>query len=150
MTKKVVIGIGNILFKDDGIGIHLINILKNEKLRETITLVDGGTATIDMLAYLTDFNKVILIDCLRGGYKPGTIYKIKPEEIKSCNKENLSLHDVQILEVIKMAELFGKKPDVIIYGIEPEDISLGTEITQVLINKISEFINYLKKEINSF
>jgi hydrogenase maturation protease len=146
--ETVIIGIGNILLQDDGVGVHVIKQLENEMLPSTIKLVDGGTSTLDMLGFFLDYKKVIVVDCLRAGLKPGTIYKIKPEDIKNYEKENLSIHDVQILDVVNMAKMMDKIPLVVIFGIEPEKISLELEMTETMISKIPEIISHIKKELN--
>jgi len=143
----VIIGIGNILLQDDGVGVHVIKELENEKLPSTIELVDGGTSTLDMLGFFLDYKKVIVVDCLRAGLKPGTIYKIKPEDIKNYQKENLSIHDVQILDVVRMANMMDKYPEVVIFGIEPEKIFLDLEMTEIMVSKIPEIISNIKKEL---
>ena len=150
MEGTVIIGIGNILLKDDGVGVHVIKQLENEKLPSTIELVDGGTSTLDMLGYFLDYERVIVVDCLRAGLKPGTIYRIKPEDIKSYKKENLSIHDVQILDVVKMANMMDKYPEVVIFGIEPEKIDLDLEMTETMTNKIPEMVSYIKKELQNY
>jgi len=147
LNDIVIIGIGNILLQDDGFGVHVIKQLENEMLPSTIELVDGGTSTLDMLGFFLDYKKVIVVDCLRAGLKPGTIYKIKPEDIKNYEKENLSIHDVQILDVVNMAKMMDKTPEVIIFGIEPEKISLELEMTETMISKIPEIIAHIKKEL---
>lgn len=147
MKDTVIIGIGNILLQDDGVGVHVIKQLENENLPSTIELVDGGTSTLDTLGFFLDFEKVIVVDCLRAGLKPGTIYKIKPDDIKNYKKENLSIHDVQILDVVKMANMMNKYPDVVIFGIEPEKIAVGLEMTLTMVSKIPEIIGNIKKEL---
>lgn len=148
MNETVIIGIGSILLKDDGVGVYVIRQLENENLPSTIKLVDGGTSTLDTLSYFLDYKKIIVIDCLKAGYKPGTIYKINPKDIKGYKKENLSIHDVQILDVVKMANMLGRFPNVIIFGIEPEEICLDTEMTENIKNKIPEIIKHIKAELN--
>ncbi|AGK96653.1 MAG: HyaD/HybD family hydrogenase maturation endopeptidase [Clostridium sp.] len=148
MKDTVILGIGNILLKDDGVGVYTIRELENEKLPSTIELVDGGTSTLDTLSYFLDYKKVIIVDCLKAGYEPGTIYKINPEDIKSYKSENLSIHDVQILDVVKIANMLGKFPKVTIFGIEPEKICLDTEMTETMKNKIPEVIKLLKMELD--
>jgi len=147
LKDTVIIGIGNILLQDDGVGVHVIKQLENEMLPSTIELVDGGTSTLDMLGFFLDYKKVIVVDCLRAGLKPGTIYKIKPEDISHYEKENLSIHDVQILDVVRMAKMLDKTPLVVIFGIEPEKISLELEMTKTIISKIPEIVSHIKKEL---
>jgi len=147
IKDTVILGIGNILLQDDGVGVHVIKQLENEKLPSTIELVDGGTSTLDTLGLFLDYKKVIVVDCLRAGLKPGTIYKIKPEDISNYKKENLSIHDVQILDVVKMANMMNKYPEVVIFGIEPEKIAVDLEMTQIMVSKIPEIISNIKKEL---
>jgi hydrogenase maturation protease len=147
IKDTVIIGIGNILLQDDGVGVHVIKQLENEKLPSTIELVDGGTSTLDTLGLFLDYKKVIVVDCLRAGLEPGTIYKIKPEDIKNYKKENLSIHDVQILDVVKMANMMNKYPEVVIFGIEPEKIALDLEMTETMVSKIPEIVRNIKKEL---
>jgi len=147
MMDTVIIGIGNILLQDDGVGVHVITQLEMEALPSTIELVDGGTSTLDTLGYFLDYKKVIVVDCLRAGMEPGTIYKIHPEDIQSYQKENLSIHDVQILDVVRMANMMGKYPDVVIFGIEPKTIAVDLEMTDLLKAKIPEVIANIRKEL---
>jgi hydrogenase maturation protease len=147
MKNTVILGIGNILLKDDGIGVHIVEKLKDENLPSTVELVDGGTSTLDTLSYFLEYEKVIVIDSLKAGYAPGNIYKIKPEDIKNYKRENLSIHDVQILDVVKLANMYEKYPDVTIFGIEPEEITFDTEMTDCMKIIIPEVINFIKKEL---
>lgn len=148
MKDTVIIGIGNILLQDDGVGVHVITQLeKEESLPSTIELVDGGTSTLETLGYFLDYRKVIVVDCLRAGLEPGTIYRIKPEDIKNYKKENLSIHDVQILDVVKMANMLGQYPEVVIFGIEPKTIAVNLEMTDLMYAKIPEVIANIKKEL---
>lgn len=147
IKDTVIIGIGNILLQDDGVGVHVIKQLENEKLPTTIELVDGGTSTLDTLGFFLDYKKVIVVDCLRAGLIPGTIYKIKPDDIKNYKKENLSIHDVQILDVVKMANMMNKYPEVVIFGIEPEKIAVDLEMTLTMVSKIPEIVSNIKKEL---
>jgi len=147
MRNAAIIGIGNILRKDDGIGVHVINELEKEGLPSTIQLVDGGTSTLDMLGYFLDYERIIVVDCLKAGYEPGTIYKIKAEEIKNYKKESLSIHDVQILDVVKMANMMDRFPNVVIFGIEPKEIEFDLELSELMKSKIPEVIRLIRKEL---
>lgn len=148
MDKLLVIGIGNILLRDDGIGIHIINELQKEKLKYDIDLIDGGTSTLDLLGYFVENDKIIIVDSLKGGHPPGTIYKITPEELGSYIKANSSLHDVQVLDIVKQANFMGYFPKVIIIGIEPEEIFYDMDLSETLNNEIPNIINIIKEEIN--
>lgn len=148
MKDIIIIGIGNILQRDDGIGVHIIKQLEKENLPSTIELVDGGTSTLSMLGYFMDYKNIIVVDSLKGGLEAGTIYKIKPEEIANYKKKNLSIHDVQILDVVKMANLAGSFPKVTIFGIEPSEIFFSLEMTDIIKDKIPNVVKLIKDEIS--
>ena len=147
MAKTAVLGIGNIILKDDGLGVYVIQALQKEEDLCGIELVDGGTSTFDMLEYFTDYDRVIVIDCLKVNNPPGTIYKVSPDEIPNYKGEYLSLHDVQIIDIIKIANMLGKYPKVTVYGVEPQEISFGIGLTDEIQTVMPKVINYLKKEI---
>lgn len=147
MKDTVIIGIGNILLKDDGVGVHVVKQMEQENPPSNLELVDGGTSTLDTLSYFLAYNKVIIIDSLKAGYEPGTIYKIRPEDINHYQKESLSVHDVQILDVVKMANMLGEFPHVIIFGIEPQEIAFGLEMTETVKNSIPGVIGLVNNEL---
>jgi hydrogenase maturation protease len=147
VTPIAVIGIGNILLRDDGAGVRAIELLQKEDLPSGVKLVDGGTSVIDMLGFFTDYPIVFVIDALKAGLAPGTIYKIKPGEINDYKREHLSLHDVQILDVVNMAKMLGKTPDVTIFAIEPAEVSYGLDLTPAVEARIGELAGLVKSEL---
>ena len=136
--------------KDDGFGIHLIKRLEKEVLPDNLILVDGGTSTINMLGYFLDYKNIIIVDAVKLGFTPGTLYKIDPNDLKNYKNSNVSIHDVQILDVLAMAKLTGADPEVIIYGVEPYEIGLGMELSSKIKEKIPEIIKELKKQLDIF
>lgn len=152
MKTTTILGIGNLLLKDDGIGIHLIQEL--EKLDYgriyNVELVDGGTCILDLLDVFAKSERVIVLDSLKGGHDPGTIYKLTPEELGSYIKANTSLHDVQILDIVKDAKLLGYNPQVVIIGIEPAEIIYDLELSPVISEQIPRIIDVIKKEITIY
>ncbi|RKY35126.1 MAG: Ni,Fe-hydrogenase maturation factor, partial [Candidatus Duberdicusella sinuisediminis] len=75
MYKKIIIlGLGNLLYKDEGIGIHLIRELEKMKLPPNLELIDGGVGSLDILLSLENIDKLIIIDALKGGGAPATVY----------------------------------------------------------------------------
>lgn len=146
--KLVILGVGNILLKDEGVGVHTVNELKKLDLDEDIALIDGGTSGMDIIS-LIEAEKVIVVDAIKADAKPGSIFKFKPEEINDASQKkiNLSLHDVGLLQSIKLAELIGRKPDVTIFGIVPFDYSdLGLEITPELSEKVPRLMELVLEE----
>lgn len=150
MSGMAVIGIGNILLRDDGLGVHALAELEKEKLPEGVELVDGGTATLNLIHYFSMYKRIIIMDSLKGGLAPGTIYKLRPEDITNYKRENLSIHDVQILDVVKMANMLGVQPDVVIYAMEPEEIRFDLEMTDTVRSRIPELVRHVTEELNAY
>jgi hydrogenase maturation protease len=118
----LILGIGNILQSDDGLGIHIVNhITQNIELPDDAEAIDGGTAGFDLIPLLTGREKIIIVDALRVDDEPGSIYRFKPEDA-SKSRASLSLHEVGIIEVIDMLRLLGENPQIEIIGIVPEDL----------------------------
>ncbi len=149
MKKTAVLGIGNLLLRDDGIGIHLIKELENEDFgsRYNVELIDGGTFIFDLMDVFIKNKRVIILDSLKGGHKPGTIYKVTPEELGGYIKSNTSLHDVQILDLLKDINLMGYYPEVTIIGVEPSEIYFHMELSQIVKEQMSKVIEFLIKEL---
>ena len=142
-----ILGIGNILLKDDGIGVHIINELLKEDYPQNVDIVDGGTSILDLLDVFVKNDKIIVVDTLKGGHEPGTIYKVTPEEMGSYIKSNSSLHDVQVLDMLKNANLLGYNPKVIIIGVEPSEIEYDIGLSNVLKSEFTNLLNIVRQEI---
>lgn len=151
--KKVkpvlVLGIGNLLLKDEGVGIHLVQKMMKMHLPKNVEVLDGGTASLDLISYLEGRKKIVVVDCVRGGHKPGTIYLLTPENIEKDEKKILSLHQVDFQETLNLfSKLKKKMPKVVIIGIEPKDYSSwGMELSPVIKRRVPKIIGLVKKEI---
>ena len=149
-TEILVIGVGNLLMTDDGVGIHAVNELRKEKFDPGVKVVDGGTTGIDLFFWLEDACFAIIIDCVEAKAKPGTIIRLRVEETLSELKKNIiSLHEIGIGEVLFEANRLGKLPPTVIYGVQPEEISLGSNLSQVVKNSLPRLVDLVKQEINT-
>lgn len=150
MSKTAVLGIGNLLLKDDGLGIHLIRELERQDFDEVykVELIDGGTYIFDLLDVFIKYQRIIILDSFKGGHIPGTVYRATPEDLGRFVKANTSLHDVQILDLIKNVNLMGYYPEVIVIGVEPENISFDLELSGIIKEQIPKVIELIKKELS--
>lgn len=124
MQRVLILGIGNILQSDDGIGVHIVNHILDSgiPLPEEIEVVDGGTAGFDLLSVMKGRDRIIIVDALKTDDIPGSIYRFSPENVVN-SRASISLHEVGIKEVIRMLGLLGENPEIEIIGIVPKDIS---------------------------
>ncbi len=149
MKKPImVIGVGNSIQMDDGFGIHALNELKNHALPEDVELFDGGTLGIDLMPWIEGREKLIFIDCVKGGNKPGTLYKFKPEDLTYEDEIKTSMHQIGLIESLQMIAITGKAPDdITIFGVEPKAIDWGEELSEELKSVIPKVIKLLLNEI---
>ncbi|MGA1796459.1 MAG: HyaD/HybD family hydrogenase maturation endopeptidase [bacterium] len=127
--KTAIIGIGNLILKDEGVGVHAVQRLEGMDLPPSIDVIDGGTDAMDLLPMFQDYERIIVIDALKAGGSPGTIYRVTPEEIMHDRSRTLSLHEVGLLDVLGMARQLGGHGEVVIIGVEPKEISCSIELS---------------------
>jgi hydrogenase maturation protease len=146
LGKIAVLGMGNVLFKDEGIGIHLIHALKNFPDIESVDLIDGGTSP-QVIDLVRDADRLIVVDAAYGGEEPGSVYRIKPEHVK--NQKPYSIHELNVLQMLWTLNITGKSPKITIIGIEPKEIDWGLELSPELeqrLPRITEFLLEIIRE----
>ena len=153
MKDVVVIGLGNPLMKDEGIGVHLIKLLIEQNLENGVPpalFLDLGTSAVRVLHAIAGKRKAIFVDCALMGESPGTIRRFIQEEVKTCKKlEGISLHEGDLLSTLELSRALGECPqEVVIFGIEPEEISPGEDLSKTLQQKINEYLNMIKNELD--
>jgi hydrogenase maturation protease len=150
----IVIGLGNPLMADEGIGTVLVDELS--KLAQTgklpsddIEYYDGGCGGMYLLHVIAERKKVILIDCCVMDTEPGTIRRFTPDDVTSVKQmAHLSLHEVDILKVIELAKQIGSCPDdIVIFGIEPVSITQQMHLNPPLQEQIPRYIETIAKEL---
>jgi hydrogenase maturation protease len=147
--RTIVIGVGNLLLKDEGIGIHAVKALQEIDLPPEVNLIDGGTSP-DLIAYTRAGDRLIIIDAARAGGEPGAIYRFKPEDLAAGRGTLTSAHEMGVVENLKVMTLTGNAPrETIIIGIEPGEIDWGTELSPELQKRLPEVIRIILREIGA-
>ncbi|MCU0651317.1 MAG: HyaD/HybD family hydrogenase maturation endopeptidase [Candidatus Omnitrophica bacterium] len=140
---KRIIGCGNLLMQDEGIGVHLVRHLQGQKLPDDVELVDGATGGFDLLEVIKEAQKVIIVDAIKAGGKPGDIYRFGPEDYQTESFPHTSLHDVSLKDIFEIIKLTGKLPQITIFGVEPKTIDWGMELTdevKVVLPRLGELV----------
>ena len=156
--KRLIIGTGNLLLSDEGVGIHIIRELqrqqtKDEEFFHNTEFVDIGTSSFDIIFYIKNgITKVVLIDCMKAdGYLPGTVFKLTPDDLRKRQKEKYSLHQMELVDTLRMISIIEKLPDILILGIVPEDINkFSTKLSDSIAEKFPVILSKIKKEIVDF
>jgi hydrogenase maturation protease len=146
----VVLGLGNLLMSDEGIGVRLVQQLCHSADEfPAVDFIDAGTGGLAVLHHIQDRNKAIIVDCAYMGEPPGAIKRFTPCDVASTKTiTNLSLHEVDLLRIIDMARQLGQCPDEItIFGIEPQVVKPGCELSKILTDRFDEYVTMIRREL---
>jgi hydrogenase maturation protease len=146
--KILVLGVGNLLLSDEGVGVHAAREMMEMDLPPEVLVVEGGTDGFGLMHVLLEADRVILIDAVKGGGQPGSIYRF---EIEDCppfpDVFKTSVHQISILEVINLSGLIGPTPRTTIIGIEPICLEMGMELSPQVARAIPKVIRLVKEEV---
>lgn len=145
----LILGIGNILLKDEGVGVHTAKRMMEMDLPPDVEVMDGGTMGMNLLYYIEGRKKVIVIDTVLVGDPPGTIYRFTDESLAHNKPALRTAHGVDFTDVIKTAEFLGTKPEEIVFiGIQPESLDEGIEMTPTIEKRVPTLIKMVMRELN--
>ncbi len=153
LKPTIVIGLGNPIMADEGIGPALVGALAGlaeaGKLpTDEVEYLDGGCGGMYLLHSIAERKKVILIDCAKMGLSAGEMRRFTPDDVQTVKKmTHLSLHEVDILRVIQLAQLLGQCPEeIVIFGIEPAKIEPKIGLTDVLQQRLPDYLAAIVQE----
>jgi len=144
---KFVVGIGNVLLRDEGIGCHVVHTMEGIPLPD-VEIIDGGTC-LDVLQLLEDADKLVIVDAVKGGGTPGQIYRFHLDDITLEQKPFLSLHDVGLVDNLMLMQLWYNIGEAVIIGVEPREINWGLELSPELREKMPQIIDAILAELNT-
>ncbi len=147
----VVLGLGNPLMADEGIGVYLVEqLMQRASSYPKVDFFDAGTGGMTVLHRIEDRDRAIFIDCAFMGQEPGVIRRFTPDEVRSTKVlAHQSLHEADLLRVLGLAEELGQCPDrVVIFGIEPETVEPRQGISDVLIDRIEDYLAEIVCELD--
>jgi hydrogenase maturation protease len=146
--KIVVLGVGNLLLSDEGIGVHVANELMKMNLPPEVTVVEGGTDGFRLIDIITEADRLIVVDAVKGGATPGSVYRFDINEVHSCPSGfKTSVHQIGILEVINLSGLIGKTPNTTVIGVEPKSLEISMELSPEIKAKIPKIIELVLEEL---
>ncbi len=147
-----IIGVGNILMQDEGVGPKVVELLRKEYTFEPeIEIIDGGTLGLDLLPYIEKYKKIIIVDVVDFGKEAGFIKVLKGDEIPPYLRTKLSVHHVGVQDLLEVARLMNFLPEeLVLVGIQPESIDLGLDLTSTLAGKLNELTDEVIKILSKW
>lgn len=146
--RIVVIGIGNILLGDEGVGVRIVKELRKRDLPENVEVHDGATSGMALLNFLEGKDKVIIVDAVKGGEEPGTIHQFSIDEALE-KPEMVSLHDIDFVMAYQTSkDILELTDDITVIGVEPKTIEYGMELSEEVENAISHAIELVHQHLS--
>jgi len=139
--STIILGLGNPLMGDDGIGLAALDRLRTVNLAPAIQLVDGGTWGMSLLPVIEDADRLILLDAIDVNRAPGSLVILERYEIPRYLATRISPHEVALQDVLALAELRGTLPEhTVAIGIQPERVEMVVGLTPVVAAKIASLV----------
>ena len=142
-SGTVVIGLGNPLMGDDGLGIVVARqLLSRTDLPDGVQVVDGGTWGLNLLPVIEDAERVLLVDAIDTAEAPGTLIRLSRERLPKYLATKISPHQVDLRDVLALAELRGTLPeDTTAIGLQPQIVALGTALSPLIAGRMEELVS---------
>jgi hydrogenase maturation protease len=146
-----VIGVGNILLCDEGIGVHVVRELSRRGDVPGAEFVDGGVAGATLLNLIEGEERVVLVDAVDAPFPPGTVVRLLPDDLAGSAGPAWSLHDLNLAGALGMMRLRETLPDMVIFGVVPSDIeTYSLELSEPLAARFGEIVEKVRSEIAAY
>uniref|UniRef100_A0A7C4AGL3 HyaD/HybD family hydrogenase maturation endopeptidase n=1 Tax=Fundidesulfovibrio putealis TaxID=270496 RepID=A0A7C4AGL3_9BACT len=151
-TRRIlVLGVGNILFTDEGVGVRCVEKLEREyRFSDNVTLLDGGTLGMRLIDALLNCYLAIVVDAVLGGKEPGTIYRCTGDDLRKSLAFKDSMHQTDLVDTLIYCGIVGHRPDAVVIGIEPFDYdTMAVEVSPVLAARMDDLAQFVIKEVEA-
>ena len=147
--STLVLGIGNVLLTDEGVGVRALNELERRyTFSDNVELLDGGTSGIELLRHIQEHDNLIIIDCMTHDKPPGTVYKVENEDVPSVFRTRISPHQLGLSDLLAAAMLTSGLPEpLVLFGVEPESVDIGLELTETVEDSLDKLITAVVEEL---
>jgi len=150
-SKPILIGVGNVLLSDEGVGIHIVRQLKKRDFSKLVEIHEIGTSSFELLNVIEGNSLVIIVDAVRMDDKPGTVKNIDLviEDDISLLPQFTSLHQIDLISTLKMAKgVIDLPKKIVLIGIEPSSLEVGIELSKIVEAAIPKAISEIMKTLD--
>jgi hydrogenase maturation protease len=147
-VNVVVIGIGNVVLSDDGLGVRAVRRLRERHDVAGVDVVEGGTAGLLLLPRLADAQRVIVVDAIDVGARPGTLVRLDGDDWEQAFATGMTVHDVGLADLLRAARLSGAWPrELVLHGAQPGSTAVGTELTAAIAACLDPLVDRISAEL---
>ena len=147
----LVLGIGNVLLTDEGVGVRALNELKRRyTFPENVELLDGGTAGIELLRHIRNRDYLIIIDAMKFDQEPGTVSRVEGQDVPAAFRTRISPHQLGLSDLLAAAMLTDELPkNLVLFGVEPESLNIGLDLTDTVEASLEKLTGAILEELRS-
>jgi hydrogenase maturation protease len=152
MKETLVLGLGNILLRDEGVGVRVV-----ERLQELyqfppgVQVLDGGTLGLDLMPYVEAADRLLVIDAVDAGAEPGTIAHLEGEEVPAFLSVKISPHQMGLSDLLAAARLRDVYPEeVVLWGVQPAEIDVGLDLSPAVAPQVDALVDKALAELHQW
>jgi len=148
----LILGLGNVLLRDEGVGVHVVNQLLEQYLfNSSVEIIDGGTSGLDLLGDIEGRARIIIVDAIEFGQYPGYIGLLKHDEILARIQTKLSIHHLGLSDILSTLILLDKIPsEIVLVGIQPEMLETGLVLSEAVNEVIPKVIKVIFSQLKKW
>lgn len=148
----LVLGIGNLVMGDDGVGVRVVQKLRqNLQLPPEVAVLDGGTLGLDILPHLEGIERLIVVDALETGGAPGTLVRLAGDQIPLALETKVSAHQMGLKDLLTVARLMGHAPaEMVLLGVQPASSEMGIGLTPSVEARVDVLLAGILAELENW
>jgi len=148
----LVLGLGNALMQDEGLGVHALRrLLSSYCFPEYVELLDGGTMGLALLPYVAETTDLLILDCVHAAHAPGTLVRLEGPDIHKALSLKMSIHQVGLQDLLTANSLAGTSPEnIVVWGIQPGSVDWGVELTPVVEGSVDRLLQAVVQELRAW
>lgn len=147
----VVLGLGNLVHADDGVGIHAIEWLRRDpRVPPGVVLIDGGTQGLSLIPHISGFQRILVIDAVNAGKEPGTLIRLEGDALQTLPGKP-SVHQLGFADLMIAMKLLGEPPEeVVVIGVQPSSTDWSAELTEPVRDSLGELLRVVLAQLESW
>lgn len=144
-----VLGVGNILLSDEGVGVRVIERLSQQYVfPDNVQVIDGGVLGVRLMGIIGGTDVLVVVDAVKNNGAPGTLYRLADDEVPRRILAKQSMHQMDLPEVLALCSAIDKNPRTVVLGVEPEDITtMDVELTPTISAKVDDLVAMVLAEL---
>ncbi len=149
--SALVLGIGNILLQDEGIGVRAVQELERRyHTPDEVEFLDGGTSGIELLRHIRNKDLLIILDAVASSKEPGTVVRAEGDDVPATFRHRMTPHQLGLSDLLATAMLTGEMPGkLVLFGIEPGAMETGLDLTEEVAGSLDRLLDLIIEELEA-